>query len=93
MVLNYGSQLYEVQCDCGTTKWVQANELTNPNRNFKCAAKDRGAAQAERNGKIGELTLTRFTKLRRSAENRSIEFLVSLEYLSNLYESHLRYNR
>lgn len=22
---NYGSQLYEVQCDCGTTKWVQAN--------------------------------------------------------------------
>ena len=76
---------YEVQC--GTTKWVQANELTNPNRNFKCAAKERGAAQAERNGKVGELTLTRFTKLQRSAEKRNIEFLVSLEYLSNLYES------
>ena len=62
---DYGSQLYEVQCDCGTVKWVQANELTNPNRNFKCAkcaAKERGAAQAERNGKVGELTLTRFTK-------------------------------
>ena len=87
---DYGSQLYEVQCDCGTVKWVQANELTNPNRNFKCAkcaAKERGAAQAERNGKIGELTLTRFTKLQRSAEKRNIEFLVSLEYLSNLYES------
>ena len=87
---DYGSQLYEVQCDCGTVKWVQANELTNPNRNFKCAkcaAKERGAAQAERNGKVGELTLTRFTKLQRSAEKRNIEFLVSLEYLSNLYES------
>lgn len=36
---------------------------------------------------IGELTLTRFTKLQRSAEKRNIEFLVSLEYLSNLYES------
>lgn len=81
---------YEVQCECGTTKWVQANELTDPTRNFKCAkcaAKERGAAQAERNGKIGELTLTRFTKLRRSAEKRNIEFSVSLEYLSNLYES------
>ena len=81
---------YEVQCECGTTKWVQANELTNSNRNFKCAkcaAKERGAAQAERNGKIGELTLTRFTKLQRSAEKRNIEFLVSLEYLSNLYKS------
>lgn len=38
-------------------------------------------------GKIGELTLTRFTKLQCSAERRNIEFLVSLEYLSNLYES------
>lgn len=79
-----------MQCECGTTKWVQANELTNPNRNFKCAkcaAKERGAAQAERNGKVGELTLTRFTKLQRSAEKRNIEFLVSLEYLSNLFES------
>ena len=88
---DHGNQLYKVQCDCGTTKWVQANELTNPKRNFKCAkcaAKDRGAAQAERNGKVGELTLTRFTKLRRSAEKRNIEFLVSLEYLSNLYEIH-----
>ena len=81
---------YEVQCECGTTKWAQANELINPNHNFKCAkcaAKERGAAQAERNGKVGELTLTRFTKLKRSAEKRNIEFLVSLEYLSNLYES------
>ena len=76
-----GHTYVKVQCDCGTVKWVQANELTNPNRNFKCAA------QAERNGKVGELTLTRFTKLQRSAEKRNIEFLVSLEYLSNLYES------
>lgn len=81
---------YKVQCKCGTTKWTQANELINPNHNFKCAkcaAKERGAIQAKRNGKVGELTLTRFTKLQRSAEKRNIEFLVSLEYLSNLYES------
>lgn len=81
---------YEVQCECGNIKWVQACELIDPNRNFKCAkcaAKERGAAQAERNGKVGELTLTRFTKLQRSAERRNIEFSVSLEYLSNLYES------
>ena len=84
-----GYMKYEVQCDCGTIKWVQANELTNPNRNFKCmkcAAKDRGQAQAESNGKVGELNLTRYTKLQRSAEKRDIEFNVSLEYLGNLFE-------
>lgn len=85
-----GYMKYEVQCDCGTTKWVQANELTNPNRNFKClkcAAKDRGQAQAEGNGKVGELNLTRYTKLQRSAEKRNIKFDVSLEYLGNLFEN------
>ncbi|NCB96275.1 MAG: hypothetical protein EOM35_07475 [Negativicutes bacterium] len=80
---------YEVQCDCGTTKWVQGNELVNPNSNFKCAkcaAKERGQIQAENNGKVGELNLARYTRLRRSAEKRGIKFEVSLEYLGNLFE-------
>ena len=81
--------VWECQCDCGNTRWIQGNELTNPNKCFqcaKCAAKDRGAIQAERNGKVGELTLTRYTKLQRSAETRNISFNVSMEYLWNLFE-------
>lgn len=81
--------VWECQCDCGNTRWIQGNELTNPNKCFqcaKCAAKKRGAIQAERNGKVGELTLTRYTKLQRSAETRNISFNVSMEYLWNLFE-------
>ena len=81
--------VWECQCDCGNTRWIQGNELTNPNKCFqcaKCAAKERGAIQAERNGKVGELTLTRYTKLQRSAETRNISFNVSMEYLWNLFE-------
>ena len=81
--------VWECQCDCGNTRWIQGNELTNPNKCFqcaKCAAKERGAVQAERNGKVGELTLTRYTKLQRSAETRNISFNVSMEYLWNLFE-------
>lgn len=81
--------VWECQCDCGNTRWIQGNELTNPNKCFqcaKCAAKERGAIQAERNGKVGELTLTRYTKLQRSAETRNIIFNLSMEYLWNLFE-------
>ena len=39
------------------------------------------------NGKIGDLNKTRYTKLKRSAEKRNIEFSVSLEYLWNLFKS------
>lgn len=83
--------LWEVQCDCKeTTKWVQANELMNPNKHFKCqkcAAIDRGEIQAINNGKIGELKLTQYTRIKRSAEKRNIEFNVSLEDLWNLFIS------
>ena len=81
--------VWECQCNCGNTRWIQGNELTNPNKCFqcaKCAAKERGAIQAERNGKVGELTLTRYTKLQRSAETRNISFNISMEYLWNLFE-------
>jgi hypothetical protein len=82
--------LWECQCDCGTIRWIQGSELTNPNKCFqcqKCAAIKRGDLQAKKNGKIGDLTLTRYTKLKRSAEIRNIKFEVSIEYLWNLFES------
>lgn len=79
------------QCDCGGEKrWIQGNELTNLNMSFeclKCAGKRRGDAQAKRNGKVGELTLTRFTRLKRSAEKRKIDFNVSIEFLWDLFQS------
>ena len=74
---------------CGHIQEMPVSSLISGERSMcqKCAAKDRGILQAEKNGKIGDLTLTRYTKLQRSAESRDILFTVSLEYLWNLFES------
>lgn len=81
---------WQVQCDCGTIRWMQGNELTNPNAGFccqKCAQKKRGLNDRIQNGQIGELNKTRYSKLKKSANRRGYEFSVSLEYLWNLFQS------
>lgn len=78
------------QCKCGKQRWIQGNELTNPNRCFECstcAGATRKAKVTLANGRVGELTLTRYSRLKRSAENRNIPFEVSMEYLWELYQS------
>lgn len=91
---SYQAIVWEAQCDCGkNTRWIQGYELTNPNRCFKCqkcAAKDRGYKQAISNGKVGDLKLTRYTKLQNSAKKRNIIFDISIEYLWSLFESQKR---
>ena len=62
----------------------------NPNRCFAChtcAGATRKEAFTLKNGRIGELTLSRYSKLQRSANTRNIAFKVSMEYLWNLFES------
>lgn len=39
------------------------------------------------NGMVGDLALTQYTRLKKSAERRNYEFSVSIEYLWNLYIS------
>ena len=80
--------LWEIQCICGTTRWIQANQLMDPNSCFrcqKCAAKIRTENLLTANGKVGELTLNRFSKLKKSAEKRNIVFDLNIEYLWELY--------
>ncbi len=83
--------LYKVQCDCGrTTRLMSGYEFFNPNKALmcqQCAAELRGKTLAESNGKVGELKLTRYSKLQRSASVRGIPFEVSMEYLWNLFET------
>lgn len=53
----------------------------------QCAAERRGKVQSKLNGKIGDLSLTRFSKLKKSAESRDIKFELTIDYLWNLFES------
>lgn len=79
---------YKTQCDCGNTRLFLANELVNPNKCFqcsKCAGIDRGKQLSIENGRVGDLTATKYGKLKKSAMIRDIEFSVTIEYLWNLF--------
>ena len=85
-----GNLKYKAQCDCGNTRLFLANELINPNKCFqcsKCAGIARGMQLSIENGRVGDLTATKYGKLRKSAIARNIEFSVTIEYLWNLFIS------
>ena len=80
---------YKVKCDCGTETYKLPTELLYKNKDFqceKCAQKERALQTTLKNGKIGDLTLTEHTRLRRSAEKRGYVFNVSIEYLWDLFQ-------
>ena len=80
---------YKVKCDCGTEAYKLPIELLYENRDFqceKCAQKERALQTTLANGRVGDLTLTEHTRLRRSAEKRGYVFEVSIEYLWNLFQ-------
>lgn len=68
---------FKVQCECGFTRWIQPNELLNPNKCFSCKK------CAHKPSK--HLMLSQFNKIKKSAEVRGLEFNVSIEYLWDLF--------
>ena len=79
---------YFCECSCGNRRWFEKAELINPNRSFachSCAGKTRKEAVTLRNGRVGELTLTRYNKLKKSAIKRGYSFEVSIDFLWNLF--------
>lgn len=80
---------YKVRCDCGTEAYKLPIELLYENRDFqceKCAQRERALQTTLTNGRVGDLTLTEHTRLRRLAEKRGYAFEVSIEYLWNLFQ-------
>ena len=87
---NRQNLLYEVKCDCGNTRYMNASEFYNPNKAHqcqKCAGIIRGREFKLKNGIIGDLDADKFGKMKRIAATRHIEFNVSQQYLWDLYES------
>ena len=80
-----------VECSCGNyQRWIQSNELVNPDKCFKCrkcSAKTTQRKITKKNGRIGELKKTQYTRLQKSAEIRSIEWNITLEELWDLFIS------
>ena len=79
---------YKVQCTCGTEELLLPLYILDPNSHFccqKCTYKQTAENIKVKNGKIGELDKTEYTRLKRSAKARNIEFNVSIDYLWNLF--------
>lgn len=77
---------YKVRCDCGTEAYKLPIELLYENRDFqceKCAQRERALQTTLTNGRVGDLTLTEHTRLRRSAEQRREDMLLRFPW--NIY--------
>ena len=80
---------YKIRCDCGSECLKIPSEITDPNHYFqceKCTHKENLIKIKRKNGMIGDLSLTEYTRLKRSAEKRGYSFEVSIEYLWNLFQ-------
>lgn len=80
---------YKVRCDCGTEMYKLPIELLYVDSDFQCeqcAQQERALTTTLSNGRVGDLTLTEHTRLRRSAEKRGYVFEVSIKYLWDLFK-------
>ena len=78
---------YQVQCDCGTIEWKRPGTIQNPESNacIHCSRKRKTKEIKLRNGMVGELSVTKFSKIKRAAKERNLEFNVTMFYLWNLF--------
>lgn len=84
----FGILRYKVQCSCGHVQTMSASALYSPTRWFKCkhcSNLENVNNYAMKNGKVGDLSLTRFNSIKHKAEHRHLEFNVTIEYLWNLF--------
>lgn len=72
------------QCKCGKQEYVRVNALqSGKSKGCKCRAFDMRRKQTISEG---ELSKTKFNRIKKSANERGIEFLVTMKYLWELFE-------
>ena len=78
---------YLCKCSCGNTSYCTAHDLVSGEtiRCLKCSRRISTEKIMEQNGKVGELNINKYNKIKRTASSRNIEFNVSIEYLWNLF--------
>lgn len=84
----FGILKYKVQCSCGHIQRMSATALHSQTRWFRCKhCSDLKNVDdyTLKNGKIGELSLSRFNNIKYKAELRHLEFTVTIEYLWRLF--------
>lgn len=86
---NFNGQLrYKCKCKCGHEQYLTSTALTSTSRWFQCKHCSNSTnieTMTINNGKVGELTLSKFNRIKSKSMIRKIEFNLTIEYLWNLY--------
>lgn len=86
---NFNGQLrYKCKCKCGHEQYLTSAALTSTSRWFQCKNCSNSTnieTMTINNGKVGELTLSKFNRIKSKSMIRKIEFNLTIEYLWNLY--------
>lgn len=79
--------VYLCKCTCGNIQYCKPYDLKTgkTTRCFKCSRKVGVETMMIHNGKIGELNINKYNKIKRTTTSRGIEFNVSLKYLWDLF--------
>ena len=82
-----GQLRYRCRCKCGHEQYLTAAALTNTTRWFQCRYCSTAANVDKRtlSTRVGDLTLSKFNRIKTKASIRRIEFNLTLVYLWNLY--------
>lgn len=76
---------WHCRCKCGTEKWIRTSHLTGK-LTQKCVQCDRDSREVQ---KIGQIPLVNISRAIFGAKARNIEWNVTNEYLSELFESQM----
>ena len=83
-----GQLRYKCRCSCGNERYMTSTALMNTTRWFKCkqcATQESIDGMTIRNGRVGDLTLSKVNSIQAKAVLRKIDFNLSIEYLWSLY--------
>lgn len=85
-----GQLRYKCRCKCGHEQYLTSTALIHKNRWFQCkhcSDLTNSNNMTINNGKIGDLTLSKFNTIKSKASIRNIEFDLDIKYLWDLYIS------
>ena len=80
-----GNLRYETHCECGSIVLLTISQLEDNTRYFSCKKCNNKSKNTQQGLKVGDISQSRYYKLKIAAERRNYSFNISKQYLWDLY--------